>query len=520
MSKRMLLTLIIFVGLLVASGECGGGKDRFKKYERPPVHERSFLSTRVEEAVTQVAAKIGDERLRQLWINCFPNTLDTTVQYHPGAHSDTFIITGDIEAMWLRDSTWQVECYLRFAKEDHHLRNMLKGVVQRQLRSVLIDPYANAFNYEPSSRGHQTDKRVPPMSPPVFEGKWEIDSLCCVLHLVNSLYEYTQEADLLSDLWIEVVHKIYEVFRYQQTPLAEQQPRDQLFHSFARGSERVRAVPSCTTRTGLIASFFRPSDDPVELPYFIPSNAFAVVELRRTAKLINAHKAPAHKELALMLLSMAEEVEHGIQRFATIRNPHNSSDRLLAFEVDGCDKSRLMDDANVPSLLGLPFIGYLPSQDPLYLSTRKFVLSSANRFFHSGSAGSGIGSPHTFAGSIWPMGQIFQIMTSDKPQEIRRVLSDLTMSSAGTGLLHESYSKDDPQRYSRPWFAMCNSLFGEMILRLLDRFPEILAEPLEIPKVSPPSRPTRHREPTSEVGQFSLSKNKSGFLKKGGRPDH
>jgi meiotically up-regulated gene 157 (Mug157) protein len=133
-----------------------------------------------------------------------------------------------------------------------------------------------------------------------------------------------------------------------------------------------------------------------------------------------------------------------------------------------------MDDANVPSLLALPYLGCIEANDPLYLNTRKFILSPDNPWYFEGKAGKGIGGPHVGEEMIWPLSIIMQAMTSTDEQEIRECLKILKSTHAGTGFMHESFHMDDPSRFTRSWFAWANTLFGEMILRTERDFPSIL----------------------------------------------
>jgi uncharacterized protein len=132
-----------------------------------------------------------------------------------------------------------------------------------------------------------------------------------------------------------------------------------------------------------------------------------------------------------------------------------------------------MDDANVPSLLALPYLRSSPDAS-LYARTRSFVWSERNPWFFRGSAGEGIGGPHEGAGMIWPMSQTIYALTSSSPAEIRNALRMLKLSSAGTGFIHESYFKNDAAKFTRSWFAWANTLFGELIGHLVKLAPDLL----------------------------------------------
>jgi meiotically up-regulated gene 157 (Mug157) protein len=133
-----------------------------------------------------------------------------------------------------------------------------------------------------------------------------------------------------------------------------------------------------------------------------------------------------------------------------------------------------MDDANVPSLLSLPYLGCCASDDPLYLRTRAFVLSDHNPYYFRGTEGAGIGGPHAGMDRIWPLGLIMQALTSRDDDEIVRVLETLKSTHAGTGFMHEAFHKDAAEEYTRSWFAWANTLFGELVLTVLRERPHLL----------------------------------------------
>ena len=156
--------------------------------KRPPVEERLFTSAIIEQRIKEVLKLIkGNPRLAWMFENCFPNTLDSTVHYRlsDDGEDDTFVYTGDIHAMWLRDSGAQVWPYVKYAKKDEKLRHMLRGVILRQLKCIILDPYANAFNDGPT--GSQWESDLTDMKPELHERKYEIDSLCYPIRLA---YEY------------------------------------------------------------------------------------------------------------------------------------------------------------------------------------------------------------------------------------------------------------------------------------------------------------------------------------------
>lgn len=439
---------------------------------RPPLPDRQFTSVAVEACIQDVTARLRDPEIAWLFANCLPNTLDTTV--FPGEHQgrpDTFVITGDIPSMWLRDSTAQVWPYLRFLKEDAALQTLVAGVLNRQVRGVLLDPYANAFERDETVVSHWASDRTD-MKPGLHERKYELDSLCAVLRLSRGYHAATGDISCFDENWAAAVDKIVETIRREQTPATEE---ERAFYEFQRGDSESGVLPlwgrgNPGRACGLSRSPFRPSDDPTIFPYLIPSNAMAVVELRAVAELCAS--VLGQPERAAALSKLAGEIAEGIERHGIIQHPRLG--RVYAYEVDGYGSHYFMDDANVPSLLSLPYLGYCVSGDPVYQATRRGVLSDANPYFSTGSAAAGIGGPHVGQGHIWPMSLIMRALTSEDEAEVRTCLEALKRTHAGTGFMHETFWMNDPERYTRPWFAWANTLFGELILHGLQRWPGML----------------------------------------------
>ncbi len=429
---------------------------------RPASEARRFTSPAIETAITEVSAQMADSELALLFGNCLPNTLDTTVQFVDGDRPDTFVITGDIHAMWLRDSTAQVWPYLPFAKEDARLQRLLAGVVNRQVRCVLIDPYANAFNRGMEGSEWADDRTA--MRPELHERKWELDSLCAVLRLSHGYWRATGDTSPFDADWLAAMQLIVQTMRVEQrqdgsSPYRFQRKAWSPTDTLPFDGQGWPARPN-----GLIVSGFRPSDDACQLPYLIPANFFAVSALRQLAELATAL---AHAQLAAKAQALALEVEAALPTAGR-----------LPYEIDGYGNRLDMDDANLPSLLSLPYLGALAVDDPRYVSTRAFALSEDNPFFFSGLAGRGIGGPHCGLGMIWPMSLIVQALTSTDEDEIVTCLRQLKATHAGTGFMHESFHQDDAARFTRPWFAWANTLFGELILTLASNRPHLLRERL------------------------------------------
>ena len=214
---------------------------------------------------------------------------------------------------------------------------------------------------------------------------------------------------------------------------------------------------------GLIASLFRPSDDRTSLPFLVPSNFMAVSSLKKMAEILS--KVNAKSEKAAECQALASEVETALKQYAVVDHPKYG--KIYAYEVDGFGNHLLMDDANVPSLLGMGYLGDVPMDDPVYQNTRRFVWSEDNPWFFRGKAGEGIGGPHIGYDMVWPMSIMMKCFTATDDHEIRWCMRTLLATDAGTGFIHESFNKDNANDYTRPWFAWQNTLFGELVLKLI-----------------------------------------------------
>ena len=443
---------------------------------RPSLADRHFRSPVIEAAIARISAQIADTVLAAMFERCFPNTLDTTV--YPGTlegRPDTFVITGDIDAMWLRDSSAQVDPYIAFAKEDVALARLIAGVIRRQTRCILIDPYANAFTRNTSDQPltwavhDQTE-----MKPGVAERKWEIDSLCYTVRLAHAYWRATGDTSPFDAAWKSAAWRVVETFQEQQR-LHGHGP-----YHFAR----LTTVPYDTVAldgygnparpVGMIFSMFRPSDDACIYPLFVPANLFAIRSLEQLIE-INAASV-VDSQLAAACYQLLRSVRTAVEQHATVQHPILG--KIWAYEVDGFSNSVLMDDANAPGLLSLPYLGCCNLRDPLYQRTRQFVLSSSNPYFFTGTAATGVGSPHTGLEKIWPMGIILRALTSVDDREILQCLKWLRDTTAGTDFIHESFDANNSSEFTRPWFAWANTLFGGLILQLASRKPQLLRQPL------------------------------------------
>ncbi|KAK8800907.1 hypothetical protein WA588_001738 [Blastocystis sp. NMH] len=358
--------------------------------------------------------------------------------------------------MWLRDSTNQIIPYLRFASREPRLLALIRGVLNRQVKSVLIDPYANAFNFDKSGHpdSHTDDNTKRPaalgtrqnaMTNEIFERKFEIDSLAAVLSLSAKYYNATGDKTPFNDRWVRAIKLIMSTARKNQVASS---PYTSYEYSFTRSCNRPTETlmdgqgwPS--RFTGLIRSAFRPSDDATKLPYFIPGNIMFLTSLRQCADILE--KVVGDKETAADAHKLVEEIDLAVKRFGVLKHPEVGE--VFAYEVDGFGSAYFMDDANIPSLLSLPYLGYMSKDDPLYVNTRKFILSEYNPYFFKGKAGEGVGGPHVGPGYIWPMSLIIRAYTSDNKEEILQCI-DWLKKSATNGYMHESYFQDSVDSYT------------------------------------------------------------------------
>ncbi len=405
-----------------------------------------------------IEERLPDDHLRQVFRQCFLNTLQTTVELLDDA--TTFVFTGDIPAMWLRDSSAQVRPYVRFAERDADLQRLVAGLIQRQAMYINLDPYANAFNKSANGHGHQDDLTA--NSPWLWERKYELDSLCYPVQLLKDYWEATHDQSVFDEAVQHMLRRVVQVIRREQR---HDQDSDYRF-------ERANVVQSDTlpfggkgTRTnftGMSWSGFRPSDDACKFGYLIPANMFAVVILGHVAEFASTFYAD--RELAAEAEALRGEIDFGIQTYGIVEHPKYG--RMYAYETDGFGNYNLMDDANVPSLLSIPYLGYRPADDPIYRNTRAFILSRDNPYYAEGTQARGIGSPHTAPGYIWPISLTMQALTATDRAEKDVLLTMLLNTTAGTNFMHESFDPSQPEHFSRPWFAWANSLFGEFVISL------------------------------------------------------
>ena len=463
--------------LLAATATVAGGapslamaETKFKS-NRPALGKRTFTSEGIENLIKKVKRQIPNPELRWMFENCFPNTVDTTVDYEViDGKDDAFIITGDIDAMWLRDSTAQIWPYLPLIKEDPKLAKLFKGLVNRQTKCILLDPYANAF-FKDVNRRSEWKHDKPAHKPGVHEQKWEIDSLCYAIRLAHGYYTETGDTSIFDKDWDKAMRLAVHTLRTEQrkngqTPYSFSRPRRNKTVSapFYGKGRPIKPV-------GLIASAFRPSDDGCMYPFLIPSNLFAVESLAQLAEIYG--DVLNDKVFAKECASFSKEVADAIAQYAI--SEHLNYGKIYAYEVDGYGNKVFIDDPNIPSLIAMKYL--LESKHyngDVYLNTRKYLLSDDNPYYFKGKAGEGQGGPHAGMDTIWPMGIILRAMTSEDDKEIVWCLKQLLHTHNGSGFMHETFNKDDASKFSREWFAWANTLFGELIVKLANEKPNLL----------------------------------------------
>lgn len=470
MKRNQWITVPALALLLMGAGSVHAYAQQSFESKRPAIEKRHFSSKAVEQLIAEVKDAITDPKLKWMFENCYPNTLDTTVKFQmKGKKPDTFVITGDIEAMWLRDSSAQVWPYLQLLKQDKELQLLVAGLINRQAQCILLDPYANAFNDGPKGSYWETDN-TQHMIKELHERKWEIDSLCYPIRVAYYYWLLTGDTSVFDADWHNAMQLVVKTFK-------EQQRKDGLGpYSFMRDCDRPTdsqingGFGAPVKPVGLIVSAFRPSDDATQYGFLIPSNMFAVVSLRQLAEIEN--KVYGNADFAEQCLALASEVDEAIQKYGVVNHP--VAGKIYAFEVDGFGNSLCMDDANVPSLLGAPYLGYCKVDDALYQNTRKFVWSDNNPYFFKGKAGEGIGGPHVGLDYAWPMSIIMKGLTTGDAAELKECLTLLRNTDADTGFMHESFHVDNPAKFTRSWFAWTNTLFGELIVKIYHEHPELL----------------------------------------------
>lgn len=400
----------------------------------------------------------NDLKLQQMFEQCFVNTYTTTMKEQKDGK--TFVITGDIPAMWLRDSAAQVRPYLLVAEEDEKIANLLEGVIRQQFSFILHDPYANAFNESANGKGHQAD--LTKMTPHIWERKYEIDSLCYPVQLAYLFWKSTGRTSHLIESFQRVIETIIQLWRVEQdhethSPYRFERLDVRQSDTLIRNGKGGRVVP-----TGMTWSAFRPSDDACTYGYLVPANMFAVVVLGYAAEMCD--EVLNNQLLQEECLNLRKEIQNGIEQCAKLNHPIHGE--IYVYETDGEGRFNLMDDANVPSLLAAPYLGYLPFDDLTYKNTRSFLLSRDNPYYYEGKYANGIGSPHTPDHYIWHIALAIQGMTSTNETERQEILTYFKKTDGGTKFMHEGFNADCPEEFTRDWFAWANTMFSEFVLCL------------------------------------------------------
>ncbi len=404
--------------------------------------------------------KVKYPQLAPFFKNCFLNTIETTVaKLDDGGY---FVITGDIPAMWLRDSASQLSHYIRYANEDEDLKEIIRSVIAKHAYYINIDPYANAFNAVPNSKGHKDETDF--YHDLIWERKYEVDSLCASIYLAYQYYMQTLDNSIFTEEFHDMLEVIIAVFKLEQNHFQESRyffnrtdcPETDTLPNGGKGND--------VAYTGMTWSGFRPSDDRCVYGYLVPSNMMAVCALKKAAELLNAGYEDTRLESECR--SLAFDIDEGIKTHGVYE--HEKFGKIYAYEVDGKGNVRLMDDANSPSLLSASYLGYTEKDDEIYLNTRRFILSPSNPWYFEGSVAKGIGSPHTGLDKIWHIALTMQALTALDEAEIKECINMLTTTHAGTFLMHESFNENDDTDFTRPWFAWANSLFAELMIRLSD----------------------------------------------------
>jgi len=437
---------------------------------RPATAQRKFVSDAVEAKISEVKRAMADPELAWLFENCFPNTLDTTVTFGVrNVRPDTLVVTGDINAMWLRDSTAQVIPYLPLAPKDTRLKDLIAGVINRQTHCILIDRYANAFSFGAKACPWGVNDK-PPLTPELCERKWEIDSLCYPVRLAYSYWKTTGDTSCFHEDWQRAGKLIVKTFREQQRLTGPGPYRFQRTTDNPIDTPPFNGLGNPSRPVGLIHSAFRPSDDACLYPFLIPANLFAVVSLKQLAEMFTT--VVSDTTFAAECRALAQQITQAVNAYGKTQSKRHGL--IYAYEVDGFGNQLMMDDANVPSLLSLPYLGCSAANDPVYRRTRAFILSADNPYFFRGKAAEGVGGPHVGVNMIWPLGIIVRALTSTDDREILYCLRVLKTTHAGTGFMHEAFDKDDPKKFTRLWFAWANTMFGELILKLYEQRPHLL----------------------------------------------
>lgn len=460
-------------------------------FQRPSAECRTYVADAVEKVIAQdMNSSISDPDLYRLFTNTWPSTLDTTVKWTGFSADDpeeelAFIITGDINASWMRDSANQLQSFKTVVDDDDKIASLYRGAINLQARYMRLFPYCNAFQPPPESgmppqNEHEGDVVTPEYDPNVvFECKYEIDSLAAFFQLSWDYYEATGDAEFFARFrWRDAVRVILDTAKdlmagtYAEDGSLNTSPYTWLREATSASETVSNKGVGAPVKgdIGLIRSFFRPSDDSCIYQFFIPGNMMFASFVGLTAEIMDG----IDEGLAQEMRNVASGIEEAIEERAVVDHPEFG--RMYAFEIDGFGSFNMMDDANIPSLLSIPHLRYKDGDDEVYRNTRNFVLSKSNPYYAYGPVINAVGGPHQGPGNGWPMGVIMQLLTSDNDDEITEGLKVLMGSTSGLGLMHETVNSHNESIWTRPWFAWANGLFGQMVLDLAERKPHILEQ--------------------------------------------
>ncbi len=417
----------------------------------------------VEKRMDEYCAVIEkySPKLAKLYRNCYPNTLETAIEFTDDG--SVFVLTGDIPAMWLRDSTAEVSHYIPLAKDNKDIRKIIKGVIRRQRTYISLEPYANAYKKEENS--HEEFNDYPKNHPIVWERKYEIDSLCYPVRLAYLYWKATGDTSVLGNDFIESTKTTVDLWITEQHHFEKSPYRFTRKNCPAQDTIHNNGMGNPVDYTGMTWSGFRPSDDACRYGYLVASNMFAVVALGYLEEMLTV-AYPDEKELLLKTKNLKCEIAEGIKKHAIIETEKHG--KIYACEVNGKGDYFLFDDANVPSLLSAPYLGFCSYDDEIYRNTRSFILSEDNPYYYKGRFAKGVGSPHTPEGYIWHIALSMQGLTSNSPDEIREILHMLETTDAETGYMHEGFHADNPKKFTRKWFSWSCSLFAELVEKAVD----------------------------------------------------
>ncbi|KAI1122755.1 glycoside hydrolase family 125 protein [Nemania abortiva] len=464
-------------------------------YQRPEPACRTFNSSAVEDAILRMKNLTTDPDLFRLFENTYPNTIDTAIKWRGFAANNTdeelaFIITGDIDAMWIRDSANQVAPYrsvLKSSSDD--IASIFRGAINMQARYLITSPYCNAFLPPPEANMHsQPNGAAYSVTPPydrniVFTCNFELDDFGAFLQLSHDYYTSTGDVDFFGKFqWIHAVQSILSASEALRKPTYAPDgswvPPAYTFQSqtmTAFGTLGNNGMSYPVNDTGMVRAPFRPSDDAAIYDFNIAANESMMLSRYLEATALIMEKLPnAPQNLAVEMRDMAAGIRAGIEQFGVVTAPNGQ--RIFAYEVDGFGGQNLMDDANIPSLLSAPSLGYLAMNDSVYQNTRRFVLSRSNPWWCQGPVINAVGSPHIKPGAAWPMAAITRAMTTDDDDEIINSIWEVLQSTDRFGLIHESVNSFDATQWTRSWFGWGNAVFGQMMMELAERKPHLLKE--------------------------------------------